>query len=242
MALKLTCAASFSCPLVANLPYCPGIAYAVPLPQPPGGRLLYNDSTIPDSIARPIIDSLTNFTTTLGTFACGKDLYSPIRTCADCQMAYRDWLCLVSFPRCAEARPGDTESVSSSQFQLQDAHKGEVQVPLSALQPQSTSGSLRNPNFPSLNSTFSNSKPPPILLPCIETCTAVDKACPSFLQFRCPVVKFNARDSYGVGYVDGIGNGQGEGSGDPNGMLKGTTGVAQDLYGNVWCNGLPEVR
>jgi calcium channel MID1 len=66
-----------------------------------------------------------------------------------------------------------------------------------------------------------------MLLPCLETCTAADRACPNFLGFKCPVVQFNAAASYGVGYVDSVNNVEGGG----------VTGVAQDRWGNIWCNG-----
>jgi calcium channel MID1 len=40
-------------------------------------------------------------------------------------------------------------------------------------------------------------------------------------------VNYNANESYGVGFIDGVGS-------DQQGL--GMTGTAQDRYGNVWCN------
>lgn len=89
------------------------------------------------------------------------------------------------------------------------------QVVLSALLPQTTQ---RNQFLPAMDYT--------LLLPCLETCTAVERACPPFLLFECPTRKFNAAASYGVGYVDGADGDEGEG----------VTGAAQDRWGNVWCH------
>lgn len=161
---------------------------------------------------------MTNFTTTLLTFACGRDMYSPIQSCADCQNAYRKWLCSVSFTRCSEPSSGSTSNSSSSPLASGDS----AQQPLSALVPQPTNATTRNPNMPSLGNSYT------ALLPCLETCTAVDRACPNFLGFKCPVVRFNAASSYGVGFVD---------SGEDGVQGQGVTGSYQDQWGNIWCNG-----
>ena len=207
---------SFSCPLVSSLPYCPAVAYAVPLPQPPSSSPAYDASSIPTAISAPLLDYISNFTTTLLTFACGRDLYSPLQSCADCQRAYRTWLCAVSFTRCSEAPP-DPPPSSDPQSPLA------IAVAQPALVPQPPNATSRNPYMDPFPESYT------ALLPCIETCTAVDRACPHFLGFRCPLVQFNANDSYGVGYID-----EGE-RGEQGG---GATGVAQDRWGNVWCNGL----
>ncbi|KAJ7056654.1 stretch-activated cation channel Mid1 [Mycena amicta] len=193
-----TKSSSFSCPLVSRLPYCPSVAYAVPLPAPPNSLPSYDDSSLPDSVASPLISTLTNFTTSLTTFACGRDLYSPLVTCADCQRAYRTWLCTISLPRCADE---DTASLGA------------------ALLP-SQAPNARNAALPSGNNYTQ-------LLPCIETCTATDRACPNFLGFRCPLPRFNAVQSYAVGMID---------SGADGVQGQGTPGMSSDAYGNVWCN------
>ncbi|KAJ7236291.1 stretch-activated cation channel Mid1 [Mycena haematopus] len=193
-----TKSSSFSCSLVSQLPYCPSIAYAVPLPPPPSPAITYDSTNLPTSISDPLIAILTNFTTTLTTFACGRDMYSPLVSCADCQNAYRTWLCAVSFSRCADT----------------------ATAPPSAALLQSQSPNTRNAGFPS-GDTFTQ------LLPCLETCTATDRACPNFLGFRCPLPRFNAAQSYGVGYID---------TGADGVMGGGTTGTWADNFGNVWCN------
>jgi calcium channel MID1 len=215
----LTKSAAFSCPLVHSLPYCPSISYAVPLPQPPNSFSSYDATTLPSSLTSPLIEYMTNFTTSLLTFACGRDMYSPLQSCADCQVAYRKWLCSVSFPRCSEPSTGSDISSSSPP---PTAASGTNQRPFSALLPQSTDTPLRNPNMTVMETPYL------ALLPCLETCTAVDRACPNFLRFKCPVTRFNAAMSYGVGFTD---------SGEEGVEGQGSTGTAQDQWGNIWCNG-----
>ncbi|KAF9220568.1 hypothetical protein BS17DRAFT_786749 [Gyrodon lividus] len=206
-----TKSAGFPCPLLHSLPYCPSTAYAVPLPPPQAPALAYDASSLPSTISSPLLQYMTNFTTMLLTFACGRDLYSTLQTCADCQREYRSWLCSVSFPRCSELVA--TTSPSSS--------GDNPQALFSALQPQPSGSTPRNQFFPNVSYAYT------VLLPCLETCNAVDRACPYFLGIKCPVPQFNANASYGVGFID---------SGEVGVMGQGRTGVAQDRWGNVWCN------
>ncbi|KAI9439066.1 stretch-activated Ca2+-permeable channel component-domain-containing protein [Lactarius indigo] len=204
---------SFSCQLVHALPYCPTTAYAVPLPAPPSRALAYNASNLPTSLTTPLLGYLTNFTTSLLTTACGRDAYSPLQTCADCQAAYRRWLCSISLPRCGEfsQTPPDSQQPQPQQT---------LAAPAPALAPQTSDNKPRN-------AALGNAGNYTALLPCIETCNSVDRACPVFLGFRCPLPQFTANASYGVGYIDSA-----------NGEVKdgGIPGVPQDRWGNVFCN------
>ena len=207
-------AASFSCQLVHGLPYCPTTAYSVPLPEPPDSAPAYNASNLPDTLATPLLAYLSNFTASLLVTACGRDFYSPLQTCADCQAAYRRWLCAVSLPRCGEF-PQDQQQQRQRQQQQQQAV-----VP--ALSPQPSGTTPRN-------AALGNSTEYTALLPCIETCNAADRACPVFLGFRCPDAKVStAQQSYGIGFID---------SADGDVRDGGVPGSAQDQWGNVYCNG-----
>ncbi|KAJ3932470.1 MAG: stretch-activated cation channel Mid1 [Lentinula lateritia] len=216
----VTKSAVFACPLAAFLPYCPGVTYAIPLPPPDNSELsIYDSTNLPITISDILTTYFTNFTTTLTTQACGRDYYSPLQTCADCQRAYFRWLCSVSFPRCGEQSPSTTTTTSSSS--IGTSLSTGLPSPTSALQAQTTSSVPRNPTFSPLNMTYS------VLMPCIETCQAADRACPNFLGFACPLARFNANQSYGVGYIDGA---------EPDQQGLGIPGQAQDQWGNVWCN------
>lgn len=212
--------ALFACPLVHSLPYCPGVNWAVPLAEPPDSSPAYDNTSLPISISSTLVESLTNFTTVLTTFACGRDVYSPLQSCADCQTAYRQWLCNVWFPRCTEENPSAAVAASASSTSTSAIATGTAQAVLSALSPQPSNATQRNAVLPPFNASYT------ALLPCLETCMAVDRACPYFLGFKCPLA-FNVNASYGVGYVDSVDSGV---EGD------GLTGVTQDQWGNVWCN------
>jgi calcium channel MID1 len=169
---------------------------------------------MPANLTTPLLGYLTNFTTSLLTTACGRDAYSPLQTCADCQAAYRRWLCTVSLPRCGEfPQPPDLQQQPQSPSPPQQT----LAVPPAALAPSSTTS--RNAALGNVSYTA--------LLPCIEACNAADRACPIFLGFRCPLIKYSAGYSYGVGYID---------SADGEAKDGGVPGVPQDQWGNVFCN------
>lgn len=199
---------SYACSIVHSLPFCPSIAYSVPIAQPRFPELAYTSDNLPRSITDPLLQTITNFSISLTTFPCGRDEYSPLVSCVDCQAAYRKWLCAIWFPRCSEA---STSSSSDT----------DAQQPVSALTALPASATPRSPGLPPFASAYNS------LLPCLETCTAADRACPNFIGFKCPTPRFNANDSYGVGFVD---------SGEDGVEGDGSTGVTQDRFGNVWCN------
>ncbi|KAJ8075773.1 stretch-activated cation channel mid1 [Marasmius tenuissimus] len=233
----LTKSSAFSCPLAMSLSFCPGVSYAVPLAAPAAPSTIYDESNIPQSISNGINEYMTNFTASLTTFACGRDFYSPLQMCSDCQREYRRWLCAIAFPRCGEASPtSDAAPASASssgsrarrlfpRLLSSDSDESESRQPVSALASQPSNAPSRSPLFPSFNTSYD------LLLPCIETCQSVDRACPVSLGFKCPPTSrfmSTAKQSYGVGIVDGV---------DDNQERLGTAGASSDIWGNVWCNG-----
>jgi len=211
-----TKSSQFRCSLLHSLPFCPQTAYAVPLPPPPSPATSYDASNLDANFAQTFLSALQNFSSVLSVFPCGRDVYSPIQTCTNCLSTYRRWLCAVTFPQCADS-PGDPTAFFSP------APPG--QPPTPALLSQSSTKN-RSPILPPLNINHT------ILLPCLETCHAVDRACPPLLQWRCPLATINANESYGVGFVDSFHGHQAQGS--VGGLVSG----AIDQWGGQWCSGL----
>lgn len=210
--------ASFACPLVHSLPYCPLTSYAVPFPPTPDGATTYSASNLPSNVSDLLISSLSNFTIALLTFPCGRDVYSPIQTCESCATAYRTWACQVSLPRCGEIPPTLASSLASQPTpSKQSKESNNMPLPTPAILSHPPAQSRLEPAI----NTYDE------LLPCIETCHAMDRACPPFLGITCPHTTVNANWSYGVGFIDAWAGTQGEGN----------PGVAQDQWGVTWCNG-----
>ncbi|KAH7102473.1 stretch-activated Ca2+-permeable channel component-domain-containing protein [Auriculariales sp. MPI-PUGE-AT-0066] len=235
----VTKSADFACPLVHSLPYCPAVAYAVPLDAPAAGDpTTYSADGLPLALTQPLLDVMGNFSKTLGSFACGLDWWSPVHTCSSCFEAYRNWVCGLWFPRCSEPTrdaPAPTIPLTPSITRpaaLRNVAVGQLpRTPVTELFPDA---------YPKLNQQYST------VLPCLETCQAVERACPPFVQFQCPRVSVNANESYGVGYVDFIKSNRGGASfilpDDEQKRLRDLSrvdarGVEADVYGNRWCAG-----
>lgn len=65
------------------------------------------------------------------------------------------------------------------------------------------------------------------LLPCMDNCRRVDRKCPVFLGFRCPLRGITANQSYAYCGPDK----------ENRGICEGETDGGADVWGHVWCNG-----
>ena len=156
-----------NCQLVFNLPFCTETAYAAPAnPNILNSTAL---ATFYDSLASSLF---TNFSTTLQLTACNTTLsaqYSLFRNCTTCLSAYKNWLCAVTIPRCA-----DITDPTSYLFD----------------RPVNTS---RNPLIDQTVEPGVYKE----LMPCSDLCFAVEQNCPSTLQFQCPLLgSFAMQNSY----------------------------------------------
>jgi len=209
---------TFPCPLVHGLDICPSIAYAAAV------NTTFTNPTasahvtmLEPHILRTLEASLNAFSTSLLSSACGRDLFSPVSTCADCFDEYREWLCRSIIPRCASQ-----DQVVASQ------HRQDILQSTGGLRdkiPMTRRRTRQSPRTPfSANPTYSFDE----LLPCMDNCRRVDRKCPVFLGFRCPLRGINANESYaycGPEHEDG-------------GSCEGEADGGSDRWGQTWCNGV----
>jgi len=185
-----------NCALILGLSFCDQTAYAVP----------GNNNTFPNMTSlAAFYDNNTQaqyqfFSNALAQIACettSSAQYSLARTCADCDAAYKEWLCSVLIPRCTDF------SSPSSMWWLQERNM---------LQPFPNGTSLPTDliNFANGTSYLSQSRNPNIdtavqpgpykeILPCDNLCYNIVQSCPAALNFGCPQpgnIAFN--QSYGV--------------------------------------------
>ncbi|KAG8817124.1 stretch-activated cation channel mid1 [Serendipita sp. 400] len=225
----------FGCTLVHSLPFCPKVAYSAPLPPLTGAAAStgYDATNFPLGLQQQLVTSLGNFTASLKTFPCGRDLYSIVQSCASCERAYRDWLCSVLIPRCGESDPSP------------DPNIGPINPPAALVLRVTDSGNTTDSSprldqtvFTSPSSSSNTVQQYNEVLPCLETCHAVDRACPPMLKWTCPRKGFGAERSYGVGFIDKEGDDVSGGGFE----WAGKTGRSQDSFGNVWCNAIGLAR
>ncbi|KAF9883524.1 Mg(2+) transporter [Aspergillus nanangensis] len=183
-----------NCAVLYDLSFCSEVAYAVPSnPNMEVDKLrtLYDDHAA---------SLYKNFTYSLDQVQCNtsnETRYSLAVDCNQCATAYKQWLCAVTIPRCAD-----------------------FSNPAEFLHPRNVGQSFDNNTQPSTNNTqkghpaFSKSRNPLIdsqinpgpykeILPCQDVCYNLVKKCPSVLGFQCPEGRWL---DWSYGKRDGDGN------------------------------------
>lgn len=170
------------------------MAYAVPA----NPSLTNNElSKIYDDNAQKLYK---NFNYSLQQVQCDappEERYSLATNCTACERAYKEWLCAVTIPRCAD--------FSENAHFLQVRNAGQKFLNGSSIPEDSP---LRK--FPPTNSSRNplidkEIKPGPYkeILTCRDVCHTLVKSCPASLQFSCPQGR-QLDWSYGVRNESGI--------------------------------------
>ncbi|ETS62648.1 hypothetical protein PaG_03292 [Moesziomyces aphidis] len=242
-AIKMRTKRSDNCRLVYDVPFCPNVAYSIPV-----------DPSISTSNALSAIEAFVspqygNFSTMIDTFPCGDPdfgMYSYVQTCDKCKKSYQDWLCAVAMPRCTDALadPQRQSRATQDSRNLTGAPTGTNKdlLPYIVNRNSNASGSVA---LASRQSFIDEQLQPGTygeLLPCIYTCYFVERTCPPLIQWACPVWDITAQRDYGT-FADsgseGIGAGFNGGAGK-DGMRWGgyQRYIATDAFGNAYCNSM----
>ncbi|SCU84498.1 LAMI_0C07712g1_1 [Lachancea mirantina] len=145
-----------SCSLIFNLDFCDGVAYSVPT----SSYSPNNKSAIAQSYDGIASSLYGNFSKALQIIPCDSEedaRYSPLKTCQDCDNAYRNWLCAVSIPRCT------TENTSYYIPRTKEDNRNDY----------------INENIRPISSYYE-------VLPCIDMCYTLVADCPAAFGFACP--------------------------------------------------------
>lgn len=182
-----------NCGVIFNLSFCDQTAYAVPgnpntFPQVTDLAAFY------DNQAQGQYQFFQNVLQQIPCETTSSAQYSLARTCDDCAIAYKDWLCSVIIPRCSD--------FSSELPWLQPRAMGQpfpngTMLDSSHLAFANQSSFLNNSRNPAIDASV---MPGPYkeILPCDDLCYNVVKSCPASMGFVCPLpgyIGFN--QSYG---------------------------------------------
>ncbi|KAF7183451.1 hypothetical protein CNMCM7691_003650 [Aspergillus felis] len=170
-----------NCAVLFNLSFCSEVAYAVPSNPDLGiAQLGSKYDKYAESLYR-------NFSYSLDQIQCNttnETSFSLAVGCNDCADAYKQWLCAVTIPRCAD--------FSNNGLFLQVRNAGQQFINGSSLSP--TDPRRRDPaQNKSRNSMIDEQiRPGPYkeILPCQDICYSLVKRCPAALKFSCPQDKW----------------------------------------------------
>jgi calcium channel MID1 len=215
--IRFTTKTDGNCQLMFDLPFCDGVAYAVPAnPQSQNATLATFDGL------KQFYDNYTsfwyqNFANSLQVLACNTTSnaqYSLAKNCGDCAAAYKEWLCAVSIPRCEDfSNPAEHLQIRNvgqpfynNNSMLEDNFLQQNYVPMQgAPTVQGTIGFQQT-----LISSFATnqSRNPAIdqyiapgpykeVKPCEDLCFSLMQSCPAALGFSCPYRGRGLDVSYG---------------------------------------------
>ncbi|CCG80739.1 Calcium influx-promoting protein ehs1 [Taphrina deformans PYCC 5710] len=89
-----------TCQVIYNLQFCNEVAYSVP-----SNATLYNPNALAgfyDELAASYYKNFSNSVQIVNCNASADAVYSLISGCEVCKRAYKDWICAVTIPRCAD--------------------------------------------------------------------------------------------------------------------------------------------
>lgn len=175
--VKLTINLDDNCAVLFNLTFCSEVAYAVP-----------SNPKLSVSALRDIYDDnarsyYQNFSYSLQQIQCNasqESMFSLTVGCSDCADAYKQWLCSVSIPRCADFSSNDTYLMVRNAGQ--DFINGSS-LPENNIYRQSA---VTNVSRNTLIDTKIKPGPYKEILPCLDVCHSLVKSCPMSLGFGCP--------------------------------------------------------
>lgn len=154
---SFTTKTSNNCQLIFNLEFCTETAYAVPA----NPNIFTNSSSLATFYDSSALAFFDDFAKTLQMHPCNTTAsaqFSLFRNCTTCLTAYKNWLCAVTIPRCADVNDPSPylfdRPVNSSRLDIIDQ----------TVQP----GAYKE------------------LMPCSDLCWGIEQNCPSTLGFNCP--------------------------------------------------------
>lgn len=193
----LTVYIATNCKVVTDLDFCDEIQYAVP-----GNDDKFNNTELAKAYDKYAQGMYTNFIKVMQQIQCETDntsRYSLARTCDDCKIAYKRWLCTVSIPRCEDFTGGSTFGMARNVGQPYPNGTKLADSVLAEFEKNPWNNASRN--------VFIDQEiqPGPYkeILPCEDICYQVVQSCPAQIGFTCPQPGMKSFSySYGVRDTD----------------------------------------
>lgn len=187
-----------------NLTFCDQVAYAVP-----GNNQTFPNTTVLgtfyDDYARSLYDGFNKSMQVIPCEAPATQQFSLVRNCSTCALAYKDWLCSVTIPRCEDfsnpAKYLQPRGINTT-FPDGSAPAPDQLGPYNGSRTKLSFLASRNPLIDEIV------KPGPYkeVLPCEELCYDLVQSCPASMGFTCPRpwnIGFNTSYGTHTGSSDG---------------------------------------
>ncbi|RVD90329.1 uncharacterized protein DFL_001301 [Arthrobotrys flagrans] len=209
-AVNLTTKSDGNCRVIYDLQFCSEVAYAVPT----NNTIFQNMPHLAKFYDTYASSWYANFSYSLQQVQCNTTSdreYSHLRSCEDCDKAYKTWLCATTIPRCAdyssnasflaERRRGDGQDNGPTKVFLDDGRIIDIElgnVTNDGTTPPAFKAASRN----ILIDEVVSPGPYKEIKPCMDLCWSLVQSCPASLGFSCPGGS-RGENSYGWRSDDG---------------------------------------
>ncbi|KAF3903852.1 hypothetical protein ABW20_dc0101679 [Dactylellina cionopaga] len=198
-AVNLTTKSDGNCRVIYDLSFCSEVAYAVPT----NDTIFSNMPRLARFYDTYASSWYANFSYSLDQVQCNTTVdreYSHLRSCADCDKAYKTWLCATTIPRCADYSSNASFLATRSRGEGED--RGPTKIFLDdgrIVDMASEDGSeTKEAQLRQAGSGFKAASrnilidevvsPGPYkeIKPCMDLCWSLVQSCPASLGFSCP--------------------------------------------------------
>ncbi|KAK6330692.1 stretch-activated cation channel mid1 [Orbilia javanica] len=210
-AVNLTTKSDGNCRVIYDLQFCSEVAYAVPT----NDTIFQNMPHLAKFYDTYASSWYANFSYSLQQVQCNTTSdreYSHLRSCEDCDKAYKTWLCATTIPRCAdyssnatflaERNRGDGEDNGPTKVFLDDGRIVDIELGNVTNDDGSTPPAFKAASRNILIDEVVSPGPYKEIKPCMDLCWSLIQSCPASLGFSCPSGS-RGENSYGWRSDDG---------------------------------------
>ncbi|KAK6522324.1 stretch-activated cation channel mid1 [Arthrobotrys megalospora] len=210
-AVNLTTKSDGNCRVIYDLEFCSEVAYAVPT----NDTIFQNMPRLAKFYDTYASSWYANFSYSLQQVQCNTTSdreYSHLRSCSDCDKAYKTWLCATTIPRCAdyssdatflaERSRGDGQDKGPTKAFLDDGRIVDLDLGNVTNDDGSTPPAFKAASRNILIDEVVSPGPYKEIKPCMDLCWSLVQSCPASLGFSCPGGS-RGENSYGWRSDDG---------------------------------------
>ncbi|KAF3107374.1 stretch-activated cation channel mid1 [Orbilia oligospora] len=210
-AVNLTTKSDGNCRVIYDLQFCSEVAYAVPT----NDTIFQNMPHLARFYDTYASSWYANFSYSLQQVQCNTTSdreYSHLRSCDDCDKAYKTWLCATTIPRCAdyssdasflaERSRGDGQDNGPTKIFLEDGRIVDIELGNVTNDDGSTPPAFKAASRNILIDEVVSPGPYKEIKPCMDLCWSLIQSCPASLGFSCPSGS-RGENSYGWRSDDG---------------------------------------
>lgn len=173
-----------NCKVITDLDFCSDVGYSVP-----ANEEKFNTTSLAKKYDDYAKTMYGHFEKVLQQIPCESPItskYSLARTCEDCKVAYKNWLCTVAMPRCEDFFGSENRHALERNLGQQFPNGTALDETLVDDLRQRTGVAVMSSRSEWIDEEIAPG-PYKEVLPCDDVCYQLVQSCPAKLEFKCPL-------------------------------------------------------